>query len=355
VSPPAYRGSGHPGAPVDRRRGAFDRIPADPRPEGLRLRVLAVVWHAVWEALRRLPAPLAFAAGDRAALLAYWVAQRSRRQVRANLRRVVGPGADLEAAVRAAFRSYARYWVEAFRAADLDPADLDARTTTDGFGHLDAALDQGKGVIVLLAHHGSWDVAARWAECHGYHLAVVAEVVRPRSLFAKFVRLREAVGLEVVPLQPRRRAAEPGAAAGGRGPGMGARLGEVLAANHLVGLLTDRDLSGRAPIATLFGEPCRIPTGAIVLARRTGAPVVPITMLQRPGRRWHLQVLPAMDVSTGPIAESCVTIAGALEGLIRTDPDQWHAFWPVWHDAQPEQVAEAETAAPGRSRRAERP
>ncbi|MBA2318292.1 MAG: phosphatidylinositol mannoside acyltransferase [Euzebyales bacterium] len=330
MSPPTYRGSGHPGAPVDRRPGALERIPADPRPEGVRLRAIAVLWHAMWETLRRLPAGLAFAIGDRAALLGYWTARRSRRQVRANLRRVVGPRADLEEAVRAAFRSYARYWIEAFRAADLDPDDLDARTTTDGFAHLDAALEQGKGAIVLLAHHGSWDVAARWAECHGYHLAVVAEVVRPRSLFAKFLRLREAVGLEVVPLEPRRRTAEPGAAAGGRGAGMGGRLTEVLAANHLVGLLTDRDLSGRAPIAMLFGEPCRIPTGAIVLARRSGAPIVPITMLQRPGRRWHLQVLPALDVATGTISEACGTIAGALEGLIRTDPAQWHAFSSVW-------------------------
>lgn len=310
-----YRGSGHPGAPVDRNPGAADRIPPDERPEGFRLKATAVVWALAWEAGRRLPEALVYGLADVAARLGYRFAGGARTRATNNLRRVVA-AKDLEATARKAFRSYARYWVEAFRAADIAAADIDARATTYGFEHLDAALEGGRGVVVLLAHHGSWDTAARWAETHGYHLAVVAEVVRPRSLFRKFVHLRESVGMEVVPLQ--------------RGTTMTNRLSEVAGANHLVGLLTDRDLTGRAPVVQFFGEDARIPVGPVIVSQRTGAPIVPITMIQRPGRRWDLVAFPPIEIQGLPTAEASQRVAAGLEALIRLAPEQWHAFQPVW-------------------------
>ncbi|HWB70909.1 MAG TPA: phosphatidylinositol mannoside acyltransferase, partial [Egibacteraceae bacterium] len=278
-----------------------------------------LAWDVAWELTRRLPEAAAFALADACGRLACRLAPRTRRRLRSNLGRVVasgGSGRSLDELVADAFRSYARYWVEAFRAADLDPAELHRRTSTDGTVHLDAALEQGRGVVVLLAHHGSWDIAARWGEAHGYHLAVVAEVVRPRRVFEKFVRLRERVGLEVVPLR--------------RGEGLVGRLGQVLTDNHLVGLLADRDLTGRAPVVELFGEQARVPAGAVLLSKRTGAAIVPATMLQRPGRRWHLQVLPPLDVQALSLEEGCSAAAGAIEQLVMLDPAQWHAFQPVW-------------------------
>lgn len=309
------RGSGHPGAPVDRNPGAVDRIPPDDRSECLRSRITALAWWAVWEASRRVPEAVAYTGADVIARLLHRVAGPTRARVTRNFSRVV-PEADLARTVRAAFRSYARYWVEAFRAADIAADELHARTTITGLHHLDAALDRGRGVVVLLAHHGSWDTAARWGEIHGYHMAAVAEVLRPRALFAKFVALREAIGLEVVPLQ--------------RGTTTTARLAEVAQANHLVGLLTDRDLTGKAPVVRFFGEHARLPVGAVVVSRRTGAPIVPITMLQRPGRRWELLVRPAIEVEDLEVAEASQAVAQELQALILTAPEQWHAFQPVW-------------------------
>lgn len=318
-SVPAYRGSGLPGRPVDRRPGAAGRVPAG-RPDRWRQRAAGAVWIGGWQVARWLPERVAFAGADAIAWVAARRSRRARARVRDNLAHAVDV-ANLEGAVDAAFRSYARYWVEAFRAADIAPADIGERVTTAGFDTLDRVLDQQRGVIVLLAHHGSWDIAARWAEVHGYHLAVVAEVVRPRSLFARFVRLREAMGLEVVPLAPR---------TGVGGKGIAVRLGEVLADNHLVGLLTDRDLSGKAPLVDFFGQPCRLPVGATVLAKRYGAPVVPIATLQRPGRRWHLQILEPRWLHDLDLHDGQQQVADALEEIIRLDPTQWHAFQPIW-------------------------
>ncbi|HSJ46221.1 MAG TPA: phosphatidylinositol mannoside acyltransferase [Euzebyales bacterium] len=321
---PSYRGSGIIGRPVDRRPGAAERVPQR-RPDTRRQRVVGALWLAAWQLARWVPEAVAFRLADAAALLAARRAGHGRDRVRANLARVVAPHV-LDATVTRAYRSYARYWVEAFRVADIGAADIASRVDARGLDLLDDVLERGRGAIVLLAHHGSWDVAARWAEVHGYHLAVVAEIVRPRALFARFVRLREEMGLEVVPLEPR-------ASISGRG--IGARLGDVLGDNHLVGLLTDRDLSGRAPMVDFFGKPCRLPLGATVLAKRYRAPVVPTAMLQLPGRRWRLQILEPRWLHDLEIRDAQRQVAAALEEVIRLDPAQWHAFQRIWSTSEP--------------------
>ncbi|CAN5587003.1 phosphatidylinositol mannoside acyltransferase [soil metagenome] len=313
-----YRGSGHPIAQVHRNHGAADRVPPPRTPETVRQRLNGRAWAGAWDTARRLPAPVSNALSRLGGKVAPRLGDDT--IIRRNLARVVPPE-QLEKAVKRAYASYARYYAEAFRAADIDPAWLDQRTTTGGFEHLDAVLQDGCGAIILLAHHGSWDIAALWAESHGYHLACVAEVLRPRRVFHKFVTMREALGLEIVPLR--------------RGDDVTGRLRQVLAANHLVGLLSDRDLSGRAPLVDFFGEPARIPAGPALLSKRTRTKIVPITMLHRPGMRYHLQCLPSFDTVDLTPREGVQRTATALEELIRLAPHQWHAFQPIFEADRP--------------------
>lgn len=317
----SHRGTGFPGVPVDRNPGAAGRIPADPRPEPLKLRVTGWLYVAAWEFTRRIPESWAHALAQACARWACRKQGPAYHRVRRNLSRIVAQE-QLDDTVRAAFASYARYWVEAFRAADLSERDVRERITDNGFDKLDAVLDEGRGAIVLLAHHGSWDVAAQWGETHGYHLAVVAELLRPRAVFRRFVQLRESIGLEIVPLR--------------RGADMVGRLVEVLAANHMVGLLSERDLTGKGPVVEFFGEPARIPPGPVVLSQRTGLPIAPAVLLQKPGLRWHFEILEPFSVEGMTVQEGCQRLAHALEDIIRTDPAQWHAFQPVWLADLPE-------------------
>jgi KDO2-lipid IV(A) lauroyltransferase len=294
-------------------------VPAG-RPDTRRERLVGLAWSAAWELTRWIPEGLAFRLADLGGRYALHRGGDTLERVRANLAHVVPPE-ELDATVDAAYRSYARYWIEAFRAADMPADEVLRRTTSDGFEMLDEVLDEGNGAIVLLAHHGSWDMGGRWSEIVGYHLVVVAQVVRPLRVFRRFVRLREAIGMEVVPLVPR---------SGLSGKGIATRLGEALRENSMVGLLSDRDLSGTAPMVEFFGTPCQLPVGATVLAKRTRTPIVPIALMQRPGRRWHMKTLKPLRVHELEIHEAQRQVARALEEIIRLDPTQWHAFQRIW-------------------------
>ena len=82
------------------------------------------------------------------------------RVLEGNLRRVIGAqasGGELRALSRQAMRSYARYWLEAFRLPVMPPGRLAAGMRATG--HIETAfgyLAAGRGVVFALPHMGNY-------------------------------------------------------------------------------------------------------------------------------------------------------------------------------------------------------
>lgn len=300
------------------RPSALDQLPPAP-PETLRQRATYWRYRALWELIAHMPEPLARRVPRRLGRLWHRFApDRQLSQVRANLARVTvrPPGPELEPLVRAAFVSYTRYWVDAFRLHTYAPAEIVARSTTEGLDTVDDLLAGGEGAILVTGHLGSWDLGAMFAAERGWDLAVVAEVVEPRRLFERFVWLREQAGVQVHPLTGDR--------------GIVRRLVEVVERGGLPTLLADRDLSRSGPVVEFFGEPCRMPAGPTVLARRTGRPILVGAFLTAGRDGWHAVVEDVVDVSGMSVAEGTQRVTTVLERLIARHPEQWHVFVPNW-------------------------
>lgn len=272
---------------------------------------------------RWAPRPLIDLAASAAGLFAAAALHDRREMVGRHIDRVTGHSLDPRArqqAVRRAFASYARYWVESARAVDANPQELEARTSYEGLDHIDAALAAGKGAILAIPHLGSWDLAGAWLVASaGFPLSVVVEPVRPPRLFEWFVERRKALGLEVVPL----------------GPDAAGRVAMRLKANGVVALLCDRDLAGSGVEVELFGETTTLPAGPATLAFRTGAALLPVALYQRPAGRIQVLIRPPIDVQREGKLRADVTritqaLAHQLEQLIRAEPEQWHLFQPNW-------------------------
>lgn len=300
-----------------RRPASLDELPPPP-PETLRQQATYWQYRTVWEAAARLPEPVARRLPDRIGPAWHRLASdRQRHQVAANLRRIVpdASASELDALVRAAYVSYARYWLDSFRLHRMTAEDVLARSTGEGLHHCDAFRDSGRGGILATGHLGSWDIGAFFTSQRNWGMVVVAELVEPRRLFERFVRLRRRAGIDVIPLV--------------RGGDMLDRLEEAVRRGGLATLLADRDLTKKGPIVEFFGEPCRLPPGTAALARRTGRPVAAGAFFTD-GDGYRGVVLDPVDVADLDTRQGTQVVAQQLEQLIRRAPEQWHVFVPNW-------------------------
>jgi phosphatidylinositol dimannoside acyltransferase len=310
-----------------RGSGSLDELPPPP-PETIKQRAVYWQYRTVWETAALLPAPVAKRLPARIGPAWYRAASdRQRAQVRRNLARVVPDASpdELGQLVRAAYVSYARYWLDSFRLHTMEADEVLAASTDEGLEHVDAMRDSGLGGIVATGHLGSWDVGAFFTSQRQWGMVVVAELVEPRRLFERFVRLRRNAGIDVIPLV--------------RGGDMLDRLeARVRHEGEIATLLADRDLTKRGPIVEFFGEPCRLPPGTAALARRTGRPVVGGAFLTREDG-FHAMVLPPVEIADVDVYDGTQVVARQLETMIRRAPEQWHVFVPNWlADREPDHL-----------------
>jgi phosphatidylinositol dimannoside acyltransferase len=257
-------------------------------------------------------------------------------QLSRNLARAA-PGldtAELDALLRKAMRSYLRYWHEAFSLPSwTDRRVVDVVVTTNE-APLRAVFDEGAGAIVALPHMANWDLAGAWACLTGMPVTTVAERLRPDSLYDRFVRYRELLGMDVVPLT-------------GAGNPIDA-LRTALARGRLVCLLADRDLAGSGVEVSLLGEPAGLPGGPAALARMTGAPLVAAGLSFR-GPLLRIDFSDPITVVTGKDGVRVMTqqVADWFSAAICRDPADWHMLQRVF-------VADREAASPPRGGAADR-
>ncbi|MGH9093200.1 MAG: phosphatidylinositol mannoside acyltransferase [Acidimicrobiales bacterium] len=295
-----------------------------------RARLVYLTYRTLGAALQRLPEPAALAAAAVVGEALY----RTRPQIRAvrarNMARVLActsPAVPPDPAVvdrwvRRAFRAYARYWLEGARLPATGRDEVCRRMYVErGYEHLERGMAEGRGVVMVLPHVGSWEWGGAFLAARGYPMTTVAERIEPPELFDWFIRQRGALGLTVVAL----------------GGDSGGTVLKVLRSGGLVGLLADRDIEGHGVGVRFFGGATTLPAGPATLALRTGATLVTAAVYSGPGRD-HVGVIgPPVDTSrTGSlradVARVTQELARAMEGLVRRAPEQWHLFQPNWPD-----------------------
>ncbi len=272
-----------------------------------------------------LPERVAYGLARRAGSVGARIAPRQRRQVAHNLARVTGEplgSPRLDRIVEDAYRSYARYWLETFRLARENKEFFLERFTCHGEERIDAVRARGKGAIVVVGHLGNWDAAGAWAGASGRSVVAVAEVLNPRRLFEFFKEHRARLGITIY-------AAEAGVTA---------RLTEAVEDGKVVAILGDRDLKGRGPEVSFFGEPVTFPAGAASIALRTGVPLLVAGVygieLSDGRRAWECHISEPLELPAerGPdaVAELTQRVATELERAVRAHPEEWHVFQPFW-------------------------
>ena len=290
-------------------------------------RAVALGYTAGWSIVKTMPRTMSARAFRAVADAATVRNGAGTRQLRKNLRRVVGPAMSelrMDALVGDALRSYARYWRETFTLESMDHAAV-ARSFEEhltGSEHVDAGLARGNGVILALPHMGNWDAAGIWLVHRSGPFTTVAERLKPEAVFDRFVEYRESIGMEVVALTGGDRSAT-------------SVLAERLRSNRVVCLLADRDLSRGGIEVDFFGEPAKMPAGPALLAATTGATLHVVHSFFPDEDAWGLDISAPIDLPEDGVLRDRVT-AGTqrmadlfAEGIARR-PHDWHMLQRLW-------------------------
>ena len=272
--------------------------------------------------VRILPRRLARAVAVRLADMRFALDSRNRKAVESNVRQVLGPGAadvQVHRLARRIFRNFACLVLEFLSLPQLSRRDLSRDVRIRGWRHFEAARARGRGVVLLGAHVGSWELGGAVLAKLGVPVAAVARDHGHPRVTRFFNRRREAQGIRVVGFK--------GSAA--------SEVLRVLRRNGVVALLGDRDLADSGADVRFFGRPARLPRSPVTLARRTGAAILPAVAVRR--ERGGLHLIFERPIFVGDAARmgadtSARRCAAALERHIRRHLDQWFAFERVWED-----------------------
>ena len=281
----------------------------------------AYAYFAGWRIVRWLPERTAY---HLAYAVADFLTKRNGKNVarlRSNLSRTqpdITP-LDLDLLLFDAMRSYMRYWCDTFRFPDWSPERVRETVSVTNEHLLLDAIEAKTGVIVTLPHAGNWDHAGAYFCAKGINLVTVAEHLKPEKLFLKFLSYRQAMGMEVLPLD-------------GRVLGT---LAQRLRGGALVALVADRDLSRSGIDVNFFGGPSRMPAGPALLALKTGAPLI-TAFVSYTESGIHIDFnevsLPESGSDEEKVSITVQKMANPFEVGISAHPQDWHMLQRIWID-----------------------
>jgi KDO2-lipid IV(A) lauroyltransferase len=319
----------------------------------LRERVLGAAFGAGWTLVCRLPESWARALFRFGADIAWRRQGAGVRVLEGNLVRVLRTdapdsdsamvdGKELRTLSRAVLHSYARYYLETFRL-QVIPTERILSNMHVNTENVDLTLEymkNGRGVIYALPHMGDFEQAGLWVNLYGAgSFTTVAERLKPESVFQRFTKFRESLGMEVVPTTG--------------GPHPFGVLAQRLRAGKLVCILSDRDLSDTGVEVDFFGEKALMAAGAAVLAVRTGAALMPVTCTFVGEEGWGAHVHDEIPVPEAGDAKQKVAVmmqqlAAVFERAITEQPQDWHMLQKVFvADLDPERLARSRSRANG--------
>ena len=201
------------------------------------------------------------------------------------------------------------------------PSEVRAYSWIEGLEHIESGFAAGRGVILLTAHLGNWEVmGARAAQ--EFPLTVVARPTENAGVQGYIDRVRAAGGLGVISKFDNGRASL-----------------RVLKSNESLGILPDQHAGGEGLSLPMFGQPTRVWSAIARLALLSGARVVPAfgvrqTPFLADGRivakvsaGWNVEK--SADKNAAILAGTKRTVS-ELEKIIAAHPDQWlwmHRRW----------------------------
>ena len=193
------------------------------------------------------------------------------------------------------------------------------RVRLEGVQNLDKALEKGKGVVIFTCHIGNFEWGACRLAVDGYKIWGVS-LVRKNQLTNRFFESKRlSKGLKTLYINRM------------------IHVFRYLRNNEIVAIPTDWDPTGRAArlFPDFFGKKAYIPTGALQIALKSGAALLP-SFIWREDKYTHHQIIgePVDLDRTGEkeemIDNNMAKIFPIMEKYISEHLTEWELFHDIW-------------------------
>lgn len=265
----------------------------------------------------RVPLKAGYALATFLSILKYYLSPRDRKAVIENLKRIL-PAEELghiNQYAKEVFINFGKYLIEFFRFSLLTKDDLGKFLKIQGIEHIENALKRGKGVIVLSAHLGNWELGGVFMALLGYPMVAVALPHRHQKVNALFNQEREKMGVIVIP--------SLGVAV--------RRIFEALRDNKIIALVGDRDFATTGRKMNFLGSQKIIPRGPALLSLKTQAAIIPGFVIRQKDDTHVLEFQEPLK-ETKSEEKLMAEYAKIMEIKIRQYPGQWLLFREFWRE-----------------------
>jgi len=272
--------------------------------------------------IQRLPLSLALWLGSFLGLPAYYLWRRRTGIALANLNRVwSGEKSEIELRqiARRMYQNLGQGFVEFLRLPLLTSENLRDRVSIEGMKHLEVARDQGRGVFLLSAHFGNWEMLSAVIALSGIPFNVLVKKIRNPRLNSFINEIRR--GASVNPIDKEKGAED---------------MLQRLRNNEAVAVVLDQHAHPNEGITVrFFGQEASTFKSLALLARRHKIPIVPVFIIREKFGFHRVVYEPALELCTGKnvgnsILQDTQQCMDVLERYIRAYPDQWiwlHRRW----------------------------
>ena len=187
--------------------------------------------------------------------------------------------------------------------------------TIEGKERLDTALSKGNGVIVISAHLGNFAVMMGKLIAEGYPFNLVLKLPRDPGISEFFKQKMKQYNLHFIVADPVSVSQK--------------EILRTLRKNSIVCLIVDGDQKRGGVPVMLMGQEIAMPPGPAILARRTGATVLPMFIIRQKDNSQKIIIEPPVDVIDDEdqgkaVALLCQKFAAIIETNIKKYPTQWY-------------------------------
>ena len=304
-------------APGERGRTASRPRSAALAPPNVPLRA------GLWLASRslRILGPARYAFADALGLAIYARTSADRRRLCADNHRRLDPtitDAEARRRARGSYREFMRMSFDFVWEYAVSTERMPRHYTVAGVENVWQALDEHGGGIFVLAHYGSWDVAAAIALSLGVRLTAVMTRVADSELATRIAAwARRHQDMEVLIT--------------GRGAARG--LVSAVRRGRFDAILVDIPERGTRVLVDFCGGPVNFSTGPAWIARTTGVPMLCVDCYRNDDGRYRMVIHEPEFVGEGDGDQEVMQrVARGLERQIRRKPTQWYPFGKVYQD-----------------------